>query len=572
MTARQLVIAVPASGALAATLLLTVPWPSGQSATACYQGPPEATATVPAGRFAMGSEHYPEEGPVVEVAVVAFDIDRHEVTNAQFRRFVAETGYITSAERATELGFEANGSAVFADARWAFVPGADWRHPEGPDSTIEGRDFEPVVQVSFEDAGAYAGWAGRALPSERQWEYAARAGLDGAEYAWGDTLTPGGEYRANTWQGEFPASNTGGDGFEGRAPVGCFEANSYGLYDMIGNVWEWTADPYQATHVRDDTHEHAGSGFDPRQPGVPVGVIKGGSFLCAENFCRRYRPAARHPQDTQLGTNHLGFRTVGVAATEGAARAYYLANEGVMVANGETKVLFDPLFNESFGEYRLVPEEMRRALMAGEPPWDGMDAVFVSHYHDDHFSPRDMLAFLGGHGDIRLYAPEQAVIAMREVAEPHDDVLLDRVTAVALEYGDAPRKIEIPGLLIEAVRIPHTGWPTGQTEVENIAWRITLDNQSTVLHLGDADTDDVHFEQDGEYWDRRLPDMAFPPYWYFLSENGLRVLRDRLRPAQAVGIHVPVTVPDNAADREPALQDVDLFTRPGETREITHEH
>jgi L-ascorbate metabolism protein UlaG (beta-lactamase superfamily) len=273
----------------------------------------------------------------------------------------------------------------------------------------------------------------------------------------------------------------------------------------------------------------------------------------------------------------LGLLLTGLGATqagahESDARAHYLANEGVMVVHGETKVLFDPLFNESFGEYRLVPDEMRRAVVAGEPPWDGVDAVFISHYHDDHFSPRDMLAFLRARGDTRLYAPQQAVAAMRNVADRADEVLFERVIAIALEYGDAPQKIEIPSLLIEAARIPHAGWPERQTEVENIAWRITLDNQSTVLHLGDADTDDVHFEEAAKYWDERLPHMAFPPYWYFLSENGLRVLRERLRPAHAVGIHVPVAVPENAADREPGLQHVDLFTRPGETREISHEH
>lgn len=267
---------------------------------------------------------------------------------------------------------------------------------------------------------------------------------------------------------------------------------------------------------------------------------------------------------TELGATQAG-------AHERDARAHYLANEGVMVEHGETKVLFDPLFNESFGEYRLVPDEIRRALVAGEPPWDGVDAVFISHYHNDHFSPRDMLAFLRARGDTRLYAPQQAVAVLREAADRGDEVLFERVTAIALEYGDAPQTIEIPNLLIEAARIPHAGWP-GHTEIENIAWRITLDNQSTVLHLGDADTNDVHFEQPAEYWGRPLPDMAFLPYWYFLSESGLRVLRERLRPTHAVGIHVPVAVPEDAAERESGLQHVDLFTRPGETREISHEH
>jgi L-ascorbate metabolism protein UlaG (beta-lactamase superfamily) len=264
--------------------------------------------------------------------------------------------------------------------------------------------------------------------------------------------------------------------------------------------------------------------------------------------------------------------TARAGAHEADARAHYLANAGVMVVHGETKVLFDPLFNESFGQYRLVPEDMRRALMTGEPPWDGVDAVFISHYHDDHFSPGDILQLLREQESVHVYAPEQAVLGLREAARSADDVLFKRVTAVALAYGDSPQSIEIPGLLIEALRIPHSGWPGQQTHVENLAWRITLGRTSTVLHLGDADTSEVHFEQDGEYWDRRRPDMAFPPYWYFLSESGLRVLHERLRPAQAVGVHVPVTVPGNAADREPGLRDVDLFTRPGESREISHEH
>ncbi|MEZ5997949.1 MAG: formylglycine-generating enzyme family protein [Hyphomonas sp.] len=272
-------------------------------------------AYIPAGRFLMGSEaHYADERPQQAVEVAAFDIDRFEVTNAQFAQFVAETGYVTSAERATALGFPANGSAVFDHSYWSFVEGADWRHPEGPDSSIEGKERDPVVQVSLEDAEAYADWAGRALPTEAQWEYATRGGLDGQEYAWGDALTPGGNYLANTWQGLFPIADTGADGHTGRAEVGCYAANGYGLYDMIGNVWEWTQDPYFPDHrfgddLPVDAHERL-TGFDPRQPGVPVGIIKGGSFLCAPNGCRRYRPAARHAQETGLGTNHIGFRTV----------------------------------------------------------------------------------------------------------------------------------------------------------------------------------------------------------------------------------------------------------------------
>ncbi|MCA8900346.1 MAG: formylglycine-generating enzyme family protein [Hyphomonas sp.] len=280
-------------------------------------------AHIPAGSFLMGSDaHYAEEGPQQAVAVAAFDIDRFEVTNAQFAQFITESGYVTSAERATKLGFPESGSAVFSRSTWSFVAGADWRHPDGPDSDIQGRDHDPVVHVSFEDAQAYADWAGRALPTEAQWEYAARGGLNGQEYAWGDTLTPGGNHLANTWQGLFPVADTGADGHAGRAVVGCYPANGYGLYDMIGNVWEWTADPYFPDRrfgkdLPADRLERP-IGFDPRQPGVPVGVIKGGSFLCAPTGCRRYRPAARHAQDTGLGTNHIGFRTVSRTAARDA--------------------------------------------------------------------------------------------------------------------------------------------------------------------------------------------------------------------------------------------------------------
>jgi L-ascorbate metabolism protein UlaG (beta-lactamase superfamily) len=211
---------------------------------------------------------------------------------------------------------------------------------------------------------------------------------------------------------------------------------------------------------------------------------------------------------------------------------------------------------------------MRRALIAGEPPWDGVDAVFVSHYHDDHFSPIEMVKFLRARRGVRLYAPEQAVAALRDMTGIRDKVLFGRITAIALDHGDAPRQFELPGLLIEAVRIPHTGWPASQADVENIAWRVTLNEATTVVHLGDADTADLHFERDEVYWASRQPHMAFPPYWFFLSESGLSVLAERLRPTHAVGIHVPVSVPEDAVEREPGLRGVDLFTRPGETREI----
>ena len=260
-----------------------------------------------------------------------------------------------------------------------------------------------------------------------------------------------------------------------------------------------------------------------------------------------------------------------VAAHEDPATARYLANAGVLIAHGDTRIVFDPLFNEDFGEYRLLPEDLRAALMSGEPPWNSIDAVFISHYHDDHFSPADVVDYLLAQPGVRLFAPEQAAAALRAVAG-EDSVLLERVTAVALAYGDQPRRFEMPGLVIDAVRIPHSGWPTQSADVENLAWRITLDGGPTVLHLGDADTKVAHFTKDAQFWQQRTLHLALPPYWYFLSVNGLGVLREQLRPQHAIGIHVPVTVPDTLDEREQALRQADLFTKPGETREVPHEH
>lgn len=260
--------------------------------------PPSDPVIIKAAKFQMGGDLYPEEGPIHEGQVDAFNIDRTEVTNAQFSAFVAATGYVTDAEKA-QPGFDVDGGAVFMQPTedfpswWRFIEGADWRHPEGPDSSIEGREQYPVVQVSYNDAKAYANWAGRRLPSEAEWEYAAGAGAT-TTYIWGDEKAPGGKKQANTWQGNFPLENTGADGYSGQAPVGCYAPNKFGLYDMIGNVWEWTVTSFQDV-----------------EGGEPVHVIKGGSFLCADNYCRRYRSAARQPQEIGLPTNHVGFRTVG---------------------------------------------------------------------------------------------------------------------------------------------------------------------------------------------------------------------------------------------------------------------
>jgi sulfatase modifying factor 1 len=302
---------------------------------------------IPGGQFQMGSDvHYPEERPSRDVIVDDFWIDACAVTNAEFARFVTDTGYRTVAERPLDPalypdpapGMLVPGSLVFhmtdgpVDTRdprnwWRYVPGACWKHPEGPGSTITGREAHPVVQVAYEDADAYAAWAGKSLPTEAEWEYAARGGLVAAEFAWGDEFTPGGRHMANTWQGPFPWRNFAddprrGDGFAGTAPVACFPANGFGLHDMAGNVWEWTADWYAASHQasspspccapRNPRGGPMDGSFDPALPRSPIPrkVVKGGSFLCAPNYCRRYRPAARQPQMVDSAMSHLGFRCV----------------------------------------------------------------------------------------------------------------------------------------------------------------------------------------------------------------------------------------------------------------------
>jgi formylglycine-generating enzyme required for sulfatase activity len=281
---------------------------------------------IAGGAFRMGSDdHYPEERPVHRVRVEGFWIDRHPVTNAEFRRFVDATGYVTLAEKASNPSddpetrrrlLEAGGlvfvkpsrSVDLRDVRnwWRHVPGADWRHPRGPNSSIGGREDHPVVQVGHVDAVAYAQWAAKDIPTEAEWEFAARGGLDGAVYAWGDELTPDGRYLANTWQGEFPWHNARSDGFEGTSPVGAFPPNGYGLLDMIGNVWEWTDDGDSAQHPEEAATDDAG------QPSarIPRRVVKGGSHLCAPNYYPGYRPGARYPQPIDTPTCHIGFRCI----------------------------------------------------------------------------------------------------------------------------------------------------------------------------------------------------------------------------------------------------------------------
>ena len=300
-------------------------------------GPPPAKEMVwvPGGTYLMGSnDHYPEEGPVHEETVAGFWIDRYQVTNIQFRRFVKETGYVTVAERVPKAEdypgaipeLLVAGSVVFAPPAgpvphddhyrwWAWTPGASWRAPDGPGSDLRGRDKHPAVHVAFEDVEAYAAWAGKAIPTEAEWERACRGGVEGLPYAWGDELAPKGRMLANYWQGQFPWQNLKLDGWERTAPVGSFPPNGYGLHDMIGNVWEWTTDWYTTRHEAADccgsAEARRSASVDPNDPAaIPRKVLKGGSFACAENYCKRYRPAARmhHPVDT--GTNHLGFRCV----------------------------------------------------------------------------------------------------------------------------------------------------------------------------------------------------------------------------------------------------------------------
>ncbi len=297
---------------------------------------------IPGGTFAKGSERfYPEEAPLRKVRVDAFRIDAAPVTNARFGAFVAATGHITYAELPPDpkqypgmlpelahpgsLVFEPTTGPVLLTGGaiwWDYRIGANWRQPLGPGSSLEGLDNHPVVHVAHADAEAYAAWAGKALPSEAEWEWAARGGLEGADYAWGDELAPGGAMLANYWQGPFPHGNSLEDGWLRTSPVGNFPANGYGLYDMIGNVWEWTDDWFAQPKVERKQPGHCcvpanprggtrGGSIVKRDPiRIPRKVIKGGSHLCAESYCQRYRPAARYAQPVDTTTGHVGFRCV----------------------------------------------------------------------------------------------------------------------------------------------------------------------------------------------------------------------------------------------------------------------
>mgnify|MGYP001224456721 FL=1 len=255
-------------------------------------------------------------------------------------------------------------------------------------------------------------------------------------------------------------------------------------------------------------------------------------------------------------------------AQQDEPEAFYLANEGVMVTDGDTKILFDPLFPDSYGQYLLVPEAIKAALFAGEAPFVDVDAIFVSHYHGDHFSPDQVLALMKAQPQIQLYAPAQAVITMRTEATAEEAMVFERVNSVSLEYKDTPVTLNMQNLLVEAVRIPHSGWPTGRLDVENIVWRVTINDGTTVLHMGDADPNDVHFASDAAYWNRNTPNMAFPPYWFFSSNSGRQILQDRIKTGSSVGIHVPYTIPSDPIRRPRELRGADIFTQSGETRTI----
>ncbi|MCW5737151.1 MAG: formylglycine-generating enzyme family protein [Enhydrobacter sp.] len=298
-------------------------------------------AWIPGGTFRMGSDHhYPEEAPAHSVSVDGFWIDVTPVTNAQFREFVEATGYVTWAEidpdprdyPGARPGMLKAGGLVFTPPRksvdltdwrqwWRFTFGATWRRPHGKGSHIGGREEHPVVQVAYKDAEAYAAWAGKALPTEAEWEFAARGGLDGMEFAWGEELTPDGRHMANTWQGSFPHENTRADGWARTSPVRAYPPNGYGVHDMIGNVWEWTTDWFSSRHQHDagnaccvPVNPRGGAVEQSWHPNddlrIPRKVLKGGSHLCAPSYCRRYRPAARHPEQIDTTTSHVGFRCV----------------------------------------------------------------------------------------------------------------------------------------------------------------------------------------------------------------------------------------------------------------------
>jgi formylglycine-generating enzyme len=339
-------LALVLSGAMASPNA-TASNPDEPSGAQVRRNAPPETVWIPGGAFLMGTndrESFPNERPAHLVQVQGFWMDAYDVTNAEFSKFIEATGYVTTAER--KIDWEdlkkevapgtpkpddsalAPGALVFTrppgpvplndlSAWWRWVHGANWRHPEGPDSSIKGRENHPIVQVSWHDAVAYAQWAGKRLPTEAEWEFAARGGLESKRYVWGDEFKSDGKFMANTYQGQFPVKDTGEDGFAGTSPVGSFPANGYGLYDMAGNVWQWCSDWYRADSNLEAASKNVcrnpggpAESYDPGDPYTPKRVVKGGSFLCNPDYCQSYRPSARRGTPPDTGSSHTGFRCV----------------------------------------------------------------------------------------------------------------------------------------------------------------------------------------------------------------------------------------------------------------------
>jgi formylglycine-generating enzyme required for sulfatase activity len=320
---------------------------------------PAGMVWIPGGEFSMGAQDQPDMNqvgmeatrdsrPIHRVYVDGFWMDRTDVTNADFEQFVRATGYVTVAERTPRADDFPGappenlvpGSVVFSPPDhpvplnnhyqwWSYVPGADWRHPLGPASNIKGRDKYPVVEIAYEDALAYANWAGKRLPTEAEWEFAARGGLAGKPFVWGEQFRPDGKWMANTHQGYFPNTDTGDDGYVGIAPVAQFPPNNYGLYDMAGNVWQWVSDWYRPDYYQQlaagggvaRNPQGPNASFDPDEPREPKRVMRGGSFLCTDQYCSRYMVGTRGKGEVSTGTNHLGFRCVKPASTTGFSSA-----------------------------------------------------------------------------------------------------------------------------------------------------------------------------------------------------------------------------------------------------------
>ncbi|MEM9407018.1 MAG: MBL fold metallo-hydrolase [Acidobacteriota bacterium] len=267
----------------------------------------------------------------------------------------------------------------------------------------------------------------------------------------------------------------------------------------------------------------------------------------------------------------LGMATAaGASDSDAPSVATYLANAGVVVTRGDVKIAFDPLFKTSFGQYALMTTEMEEMFLEGQAPYDGLDAIFVSHLHGDHIDPGLVATILQKQPELHLYAPEPAAKGVLMLARDAADAIRDRVHGISLEVGDAPFVADREGLAIEAVRIPHSGWPDGMTTVENLAFRVTLapdaEEPTTVVHLGDSDARDEHFATHDEYWKKRTLDLALPPYWFLATDGGAKAL-ERLAPSQVVGVHVPTGMTD-PAKRGPKYEGDDLFVKAGETREI----